>query len=94
MCFVEVIIDGWGKMGSLVGVSEEVCSGGIGMENLLMEYVVVMFILINMFIDVFEKDFQMCVYICVQFMVCGIKWMLNKMEVFQYDFIDKQIERF
>jgi hypothetical protein len=36
MRIVEVTIDGRGKMGSLVGASEEVRSGGIGMENLLM----------------------------------------------------------
>ncbi|KAK5004676.1 hypothetical protein LTR60_006488, partial [Cryomyces antarcticus] len=40
MRIVEVTIDGRGKMGSLVGASDEVRSGGIGMENLLMEYAV------------------------------------------------------
>ena len=36
MRIVEVTIDGRCKMGSLVGASEEVRSGGIGMENLRM----------------------------------------------------------
>ncbi|KAK4656581.1 hypothetical protein QC762_205560 [Podospora pseudocomata] len=94
MRLVEVTIDGRGKMGSLVGASEEVRSGGIGMENLLMEYAVATLILINMFIDAPEKDLQMRVHIRAQFTACGIKRMLNKMEAFQYDLIDKQIERF
>ncbi|KAL2138942.1 hypothetical protein VTI28DRAFT_6007 [Corynascus sepedonium] len=94
MRLVEVTIDGRGKMGSLVGASEEVRSGGIGMENLLMEYVVATLILVNMMIDAAEKDLQMRVHIRAQFTACGIKRMLNKMEAFQYELIDKQIEHF
>ncbi|KAH6626373.1 putative cytokinesis protein sepA [Chaetomium sp. MPI-SDFR-AT-0129] len=94
MRLVEVTIDGRGKMGSLVGASEEVRSGGIGMENLLMEYVVATLILINMMIDAAEKDLQLRVHIRAQFTACGIKRMLHKMEAFQYELIDKQIERF
>ncbi|KAK3997464.1 hypothetical protein QBC44DRAFT_338531 [Cladorrhinum sp. PSN332] len=94
MRLVEVTVDGRGKMGSLVGASEEVRSGGIGMENLLMEYAVATLIFINMLIDAPEKDLQMRVHIRAQFTACGIKRILNKMESFQYDLIDKQIERF
>ncbi|KAK4127687.1 FH2-domain-containing protein [Parathielavia appendiculata] len=94
MRLVEVTIDGRGKMGSLVGASEEVRSGGIGMENLLMEYAVATLILVNMLIDAAEKDLQMRVHIRAQFTACGIKRMLHKMEAFQYELIDKQIERF
>ncbi|KAJ4306532.1 hypothetical protein N0V88_001336 [Collariella sp. IMI 366227] len=94
MRLVEVTVDGRGKMGSLVGASDEVRSGGIGMENLLMEYAVATLILINMLIDAAEKDLQMRVHIRAQFTACGIKRMLNKMEAFQYELIDKQIERF
>ncbi|KAL2263028.1 hypothetical protein VTK26DRAFT_8553 [Humicola hyalothermophila] len=94
MRLVEVTIDGRGKMGSLVGASEEVRSGGIGMENLLMEYAVATLILINMLIDAAEKDLQLRVHIRAQFTACGIKRMMNKMEAFQYELIDKQIERF
>ncbi|AEO56390.1 hypothetical protein MYCTH_2301261 [Thermothelomyces thermophilus ATCC 42464] len=94
MRLVEVTIDGRGKMGSLVGASEEMRSGGIGMENLLMEYVVATLMLVNMMIDAAEKDLQMRVHIRAQFTACGIKRMLNKMEAFQYELIDKQIERF
>lgn len=94
MRLVEVTVDGRGKMGSLVGASEEVRSGGIGMENLLMEYAVATLIFINMLIDAPEKDLQLRMHIRAQFTACGIKRVLHKMESFQYDLIDKQIERF
>ena len=94
MRVVEVTVDGRGKMGSLVGASEEVRSGGIGMENLLMEYAVATLFLINMVIDAPERDLQLRVHIRAQFTACGIKRILTKMEGFQYDVIDKQIERF
>ncbi|KAK7700849.1 hypothetical protein SLS64_010700 [Diaporthe eres] len=94
MRLVEVTVDGRGKMGSLVGASEEVRSGGIGMENLLMEYAVATLILVNMIIDAPENDLQLRMHIRAQFGACGIKRILTKMEAFQYDLIDKQIERY
>lgn len=94
MRLVEVTVDGRGKMGSLVGASEEVRSGGIGMENLLMEYAVATLLLVNMIVDAPEKDLQMRIHIRAQFTACGIRRILNKMEAFQYELIDKQIERF
>ena len=94
MRIVEVTIDGRGKMGSMVGASEEVRSGGIGMENLLMEYAVASLLFINMLVDAPEKDLQLRCHIRAQFTACGIKRILVKMEHFQYDAIDKQIERY
>ncbi len=94
MRIVEVTIDGRGKMGSLVGASEEVRSGGIGMENLLMEYAVASLFLLNMIIDAPERDLQLRCHIRAQFISCGIKRILTKMEGFQYEIIDKQIERY
>ena len=94
MRLVEVTVDGRGKMGSLVGASEEVRSGGVGMENLLMEYAVATLILINMLIDAPENDLQLRMHIRAQFGACGIKRILTKMEGFQYDLIDKQIEHY
>ncbi|CAL5868886.1 uncharacterized protein PFLUO_LOCUS3113 [Penicillium psychrofluorescens] len=94
MRIVEVTIDGRGKMGSLVGASEEYRSGGIGMENLLMEYAVSTMILINMLVDGAETDLQLRCHIRAQFISCGVKRLLTKMEGFQYEVIDKQIERF
>ncbi|KAL2863000.1 formin sepA [Aspergillus lucknowensis] len=94
MRIVEVTIDGRGKMGSLVGASEEYRSGGIGMENLLMEYAVSTMILVNMLVDAPENDLQLRCHIRAQFISCGIKRLLSKMEGFQYEVIDKQIEHF
>ncbi len=94
MRIIEVTVDGRGKMGSMVGASEEVRSGGIGMENLLMEYSVATLILINMLIDATERDLQLRLHIRAQFIACGIRRVLSKMESFQYDLIDKQIEHF
>lgn len=94
MRLVEVTVDGRGKMGSLVGASDELRTGGIGMENLLMEYAVATLMLVNMIIDAPEKDLQMRVHIRAQFHACGIKRILTKMEGFQYELLDKQIERF
>lgn len=94
MRLVEVTVDGRGKMGSLVGASEEVRSGGVGMENLLMEYAVATLILVNMIIDAAENDLQLRMHIRAQFGACGIKRILTKMEAFQYDLIDKQVEHF
>ncbi|KAL6902546.1 hypothetical protein GGI43DRAFT_343190 [Trichoderma evansii] len=94
MRLVEVTVDGRGKMGSLVGASDELRTGGIGMENLLMEYAVATLMLVNMIIDAPEKDLQMRVHIRAQFHACGIKRILTKMEGFQYELLDKQIDRF
>lgn len=94
MRIVEVTIDGRGKMGSLVGASDEVRSGGIGMENLLMEYAVASLVFINMIVDAPERDLQLRVHIRAQFTACGIKRILTKMEGFQYEYIDKQVERY
>lgn len=94
MRIVEVTIDGRGKMGSLVGASDEVRSGGIGMENLLMEYAVASMFLVNSIVDAPEKDLHLRCHIRAQFVTCGLKRLLTKMEGFQYEVIDKQIERY
>ena len=94
MRLVEVTVDGRGKMGSLVGASEELRTGGTGMENLLMEYALTTVILVNMMIDSPEHDLELRVHIRAQFTACGLKRILSKMEEFKYDLLDKQIERF
>lgn len=93
MRMVEVTVDGRGKMGSMVGASDEVRSGGIGMENLLMEYALATLFLLNMVVDA-ARDLQLRVHIRAQFTACGIKRIFQKMDGFQYELIDKQIERY
>jgi len=94
MRIVEVTVDGRGKMGSMVGASDEVRSGGIGVENLLMEYAIATLFLINMIVDAPERDLQLRMHIRAQLTGCGIKRIFHKMEGFQYEVIDKQIERY
>jgi cytokinesis protein len=94
MRVVEVTVDGRGKMGSMVGASDEVRSGGIGVENLLMEYAIATLFLINMVVDAPERDLQLRMHVRAQFTACGIKRIFSKMEGFQYDVIDKQIEHY
>ena len=93
MRIVEVTIDGRGKMGSLVGASEEYRSGGIGMENMLMEYAVSTLILVNMLVDA-PKDLSARIHIRTEFGKCSIGRLFSKMEGFQYEVIDKQIEHY
>ena len=90
---VEVTIDGRGKLGSLVGASEEVRSGGIGMENLLMEYALATLFLINSLAQGAD-DVAARVHIRAQFKGCGFARIASKMRLFKYELIDKQIERY
>ncbi|WPH01200.1 Hypothetical protein R9X50_00403600 [Acrodontium crateriforme] len=94
MRVVEVTIDGRGKMGSLVGASDEVRSGGIGMENLLMEYAVASMVLINSVVDGADRDLQLRIHLRAELVTCGVRRVMHKMEAFEYEIIDKQIERY
>lgn len=94
MRIVEVTIDGRGKMGSMVGASDEYKSGGTGIENLLMEYAVASLMFVNMLVDAPERDLQLRTHIRAQLNGCGIQRILVKMEGFQYEVIDKQIEQY
>jgi cytokinesis protein len=93
MRIVEVTVDGRGKLGSMVGASDEVRSGGIGIENHMMEYAIATLFLINMIVDA-PRDLQLRMHIRAQFAACGIKRIFSKMEGFQYEVIDKQVERY
>ena len=90
---VEVTIDGRGKLGSLVGASDEVRSGGIGMESLLMEYALATLFLINI-IASGADDLHARIHIRAQFKACGFGRIAGKMQGFQYDLIDKQIQKY
>jgi cytokinesis protein len=94
MRWIEITIDGRGKMGSLVGASTEVRSGGIGVENMLMEYSVVSLLLVNSLVDTPDTDLQLRCHIRAQLTACGIERIMSKMESFQYEVIDKQIEQY
>ncbi|KAF3920359.1 hypothetical protein ABW20_dc0101868 [Dactylellina cionopaga] len=93
MRIVEVTIDGRGKMGSMVGASEEVRSGGVGMENLLMEYALSTLFLINVLASG-SDDIVARINTRSQFKACGLGRVMKKMRGFSYDLIDKQIEKY
>lgn len=90
---VEVTIDGRGKLGSMVGASEEIRSGGIGMESLLMEYALATLFLINILASG-SDDVHARIHIRAQFKGCGLERLSKKMMTFNYELIDKQIIRY
>lgn len=90
---VEVTIDGRGKLGSLVGASEEMRSGGYGMESMLMEYALATLFLINILASG-SDDVYARVHIRAQFKGCGFQRIANKMQGFNYELIDKQIQQY
>ena len=94
MRWIEITIDGRGKMGSLVGASNEVRSGGLGVENMLMEYSVVSLLLVNSLVDTPDRDLQLRCHLRAQLTACGIDRIMTKMEEFQYEVIEKQIEQY
>jgi cytokinesis protein len=94
MRIFEVTLDGRGKMGSMVGASEEFRSGGIGMENLLMEYAQATMILINMIVDTPRHDLNLRWGLRTQFTSCGITRIFTKLEEIQYDPVDQQVANY
>jgi nucleoside phosphorylase len=94
MQIVEGTVDGYGIMGSLVIASAEVRCSGIGVNKLRMEYAVATLMLLNLLIDVPETDLRWRRRIRANFISSNIKRILVKMEGFQYDPLDRQIERF
>ncbi|RPA78262.1 hypothetical protein BJ508DRAFT_329390 [Ascobolus immersus RN42] len=90
---VEVTIDGRGKLGSMVGASEEIRSGGIGMESLLMEYALATLFLINILASG-SDDVHARIHIRAQFKGCGLERLSKKMQTFNYELIEKQIQRY
>jgi cytokinesis protein len=94
MRIFEVTLDGRGKMGSMVGASEEFRSGGIGMENILMEYAQATMILVNMIIDTPTHDLNLRWGLRTQFTSCGINRILTKLEEIQYEPVDQQVDKY
>ncbi|OLL25665.1 Cytokinesis protein sepA [Neolecta irregularis DAH-3] len=91
---LEHTIDGRGKMGSLVGASDEIRRAGLGTDNLLMEYTLANLFLINSICNGGE-DLNLKVHIRGQLRGCGFHIrLMGKMKNFGYDLIDKQLNKF
>jgi cytokinesis protein len=93
MRLLEVTIDGRGRMGSLVGASEEVRKGGMGIDSLLMEYALANLFLINALANEHE-DLKVRVHVRSQLKACGLTRIMQKMQMFKYDLIDRQLEHY
>jgi cytokinesis protein len=93
MRLLEVTIDGRGRMGSLVGASEEVRKGGMGIDSLLMEYALANLFLINALANEHE-DLKIRVHVRSQLKACGLHRIMQKMLLFKYDLIDRQLAQY
>ncbi|KAK9481287.1 hypothetical protein V1514DRAFT_365163 [Lipomyces japonicus] len=90
---VESTLNGRGRMGSLVGASEEVRAGGVGSESLLMEYSVATLLLINILAQGSE-DIKVRVHIRAQLKAAGLSSIMKLMQEFNYDLINEQIQQY
>ena len=94
MRLCEDTIDGRGRMGKLGCASDELRKDGLGMKNLLTEYALATLILVNTIVNALEHDLHLRYSIRNQFHSCGIKRILTKMEIFGFNLIDRQVEKF
>ena len=93
MRLLEVTIDGRGRMGSLVGASEELRKGGMGVDSILMEYALANLFLINALANEHE-DLRVRVHVRSQLKACGLARIMQKMLAFKYELIDRQIAHY
>ena len=90
---LEVTIDGRGRMGSLVGASEEIRKGGMGVDSMLMEYALANLFLINALANEHE-DLRIRVHVRSQLKACGLPRIMQKMLLFKYELIDRQLAHY
>ncbi|KAK9373598.1 uncharacterized protein V1513DRAFT_402661 [Lipomyces chichibuensis] len=90
---VENTLNGRGKMGSLVGASEEVRAGGVGSESLLMEYSVATLFLVNILAQG-SDDIKIRVHIRAQLKAAGLPRILQLMQQFNYELVNEQIQQY
>lgn len=101
-------IDGRGRMGSLVGASEEIrmhsLRGGkdaqgrlqasaAAADNALMEYALTNFLLINTLL-VIPGDFTVRMHLRSQMEAAGVKQLIAKVAAFRHNLLDRQIEQY
>jgi cytokinesis protein len=93
MRFLEFTIDGRGRMGSLVGASEEIRKGGMGIDSILMEYALANLFLINALANEHE-ELKVRVHVRSQLKACGLPRIMQKMTLFKYELIDRQLSHY
>ncbi|CUS24327.1 LAQU0S15e02014g1_1 [Lachancea quebecensis] len=91
MLVVEYTLDGRGKMGSLVGASDDFrTSGG---ENAIMEYAYLTLLLINHLCQT-PVDVKQRTVLRARLKNAGLPRILNKMKLLNYEKVDEQLARF
>lgn len=105
----ETIIDGRGRMGSLVGASDEIKSlrgkdmaaamaardGNATTDSALSEYALANFLLINgLLASSAAQDLHLRIHIRNQMEASGLRRILSKLEAFNHPLIDKQTEEY
>ncbi|KAA8915834.1 hypothetical protein TRICI_002007, partial [Trichomonascus ciferrii] len=93
MRMVEQTLDGRGKMGSMVGASEEYRTGGVGMESLLMEYALSTLFLVNVIVQG-SPELKVRVHLRSQLKASGLPRIAAKMQQFKYEHINEQIRKY
>lgn len=93
MRVVEHTLEGRGKLGSMVGASEEVRTGGIGMESMLMDYALATMFLVNVIVSG-SPDLRVRIHLRSQFKACGLPRIASKMQQFNYDPLTEQLQKY
>lgn len=93
LSMVERTLDGKGKMGSMVGASEEYRSGGVGMESFLVDYCLTTMILVNSIVEICP-ELKVRIHIRSQLKACGLPRIAAKMQQLQFDLINEQIKKY
>lgn len=93
MRVVEQTLDGRGKMGSMVGASEELRGGGVGVESLLMEYSLSTLFLVNVIVQG-SHELKVRIHLRSQLKASGLPRIAAKMQHFKYEHINEQIRKY
>lgn len=93
MRLVEHTLEGRGKLGSLVGASEEVRTGGIGMESMLMDYALSTMLLVNAVVSG-SPDLRVRIHLRSQFKACGLPRIAARMQQFSYESLTEQLQKY
>lgn len=90
---VEQTLAGRGKFGSLVGASDDLRSGGVSIESLLMEYSLATMFLINILIQGVQ-DIRVRVHLRSQMKACGLPRIASRMQALNYDLLTEQLQKY
>lgn len=93
MRVVENTLEGRGKLGSMVGASDEVRTGGVGMESMLMDYALSTMFLVNIVVAG-SPDLRVRIHLRSQLKACGLPRIAARMLQFNYDLLTEQIQKY